>query len=382
MKYKGKKRAYSSSDVTDNCSTPVKKQHISVFKITNREQKEEENGKISDLSLISNDDTFLSTSEALNQLLSSEIPLPPDTEGDEETPPHTQEPVIQTETEMVTLPLKVLNDIFEKLTTIQEENKVLKETICTVQRKVDNIDTKIDMRASSSSTLTASPSEPFSNVNQRSSSPHINPPPTTNDKNLKHKVIPNWGKRFHFRRNQYRNADKNLKQAAIYSGFLEENQPYVPKKFRPKFWRDEYDFKLMEKNSLQEMETQKSRWLYYADVSTDKYKDVDAQIIRDLNKHPNPIERDYLLELWKKETSTAEHRAETMNERELVFMSELPKRDPYSGFVESARKGNHYKRNYYRTPTQFDSVDSAQTPPVRSSQTRNSFQFPDQRSSQ
>ena len=138
----------------------------------------------------------------------------------------------------------------------------------------------------------------------------------------------------------------------------------------------------MEKNSLQEMETQKSRWLYYADVSTDKYKDVDAQIIRDLNKHPNPIERDYLLELWKKETSTAEHRAETMNERELVFMSELPKRDPYSGFVESARKGNHYKRNYYRTPTQFDSVDSAQTPPVRSSQTRNSFQFPDQRSSQ
>ena len=100
------------------------------------------------------------------------------------------------------------------------------------------------------------------------------------------------------------------------------------------------------------MATQKERWLYYAELSSEKYKEVDKQMMDDIKKHRVPHERTYLTKLWQEEVQTSEHKAEKQNDRELDELSTLQASDPYSGYVQSATSESHpnggfYKRRYY-----------------------------------
>ena len=268
------------------------------------------------------------------------------------------------------VPNETLKEILSTMKSIRNENVQLRKTILSLESKVTAIQCKLEQTAPHSPRTDRRREKSVpSNHEDRQHNGHSNPTtqpvpsnhqdqhqrPTANlsDKNLKYKVIPNWGKRFHFRRSQYKDCDKNLKQAAIYSGFVDSSEPYIPKKYRPKFARDEYDFKLSEKNSIQEMRTQIDRWIYYADTHDQKYRDVDRQMYDDLKRHRVKEERDYLQKLWEKEVKNAEEKAEKLNEKECEYMCHLPETDSYSGYVKSATTQSHpnggfYKKTYYR----------------------------------
>ena len=171
---------------------------------------------------------------------------------------------------------------------------------------------------------------------------------------LKVKVVPNWGRRFAFRRREYKNMDKNLKRAQIYEQFLnEEGGVYIVKKSRPKFAKNIQDYKLAESLSIHEMRTQVERWKVYAGESKHKFEDVDNQLYNLITKHNVVGERDVLLNKWSEEVRSAENKAQVMNQKELEFIYNLPNTDPYSGFIASAsdhRPNNRgfYKKDFYR----------------------------------
>ena len=254
--------------------------------------------------------------------------------------------------QMVSVPLQILTEILDEVKSIKQENKDLKQAMVDLKLEVRNIGSKRD--PPNTTRTTGHATNQGTSANTQRQTPQAQPNSgNINIQHLKEKIVPNWGKKYHYRRNQYRNCDKNLKQAAVFSGFLDNENKYIPKKYRPKFSRDEYDYKLSEKNSIQEMTTQKERWKYYADLSKNNVQSVDQQVNHAISQHPIKQERDILTKKWKDEVATAEKKAEDLNVKELKHMCDLPTSDPYSGFVAASREpqqnGGFYKRNYYRS---------------------------------
>ena len=317
----------------------AKKPHISVLNINLRSpnNKEAEDLNLSNVSDISNSNTsFSSTVSALINM--GDI--------DPESNPNPEP-----SNNIIPVQHSTLLEILNKLNTIQAENRDLKKTVKTLEDKIDNYHKLVIDTPDSQGSQSAQNDRRFVKAKRSIPSSSNDSHPIIDDKELKLKV-PNWGKRFHQRRNQYRNCDKNLKHAAIYSDFLDAPQPYIPKKYRPKFSRDEFDFRLGEKNSIHEMKTQKERYLYFAECSDHKYKEIDKQMELDINSVVNPRYRERLSNLWKQEVSVAEEKAEKLNEKELDFLGKLPETDPYNGFVQAAtnsrnHNGGFYKRNFY-----------------------------------
>ena len=351
-----KRRAESTPELV----TDPKRPHVSIIRINSDVPDELLNtstgvmtlGADLDLSNISNDSIF-NTQDAMAAIQNTAPPV-----------------------DMVRVPRDMLKEILDHVQSLKTEVTMLKDLVTTLDTKVTSYQQKAPVTQLPSSNQTRQP--PVS-TSHTTSSQHSTPAAGTSnniptvrsgrsDPNLKLKVIPDWGKRFHLRRDYYRSHDKNLKQAAIYSGFLEGPEPYIPKKYRPKFARDEYDYKLSEQISIQEMRTQVDKWVYYADLSHQKYTDLDEQILQDLKKHRVVHERDCLINLWKTEVTTAEQKGESLNDKELDFMCKLPETDSYSGYVQSVthtsrRQGGFYKKRYYSRNSRNSNWNRSQRDP-------------------
>ena len=128
--------------------------------------------------------------------------------------------------------------------------------------------------------------------------------------------------------------------------------PYIPKKHRPRFARDPFDYRIAEENSIQQMKTQVKKWTHYADISRNKCNTVDHQVYDLLNQHPVQHEKEALIRRWGVEVKAAEEKAVAKNLRELDSYINLTTTDPYTGYVAAAmtpraNNGGFYKRNYY-----------------------------------
>lgn len=266
----------------------------------------------------------------------------------------------------ISVPHSTLKEILNQLKYIKAENAELRKNVVSLESKIDTLNTKLICQ---NDEVPNNP-EPSNSATgrklikaKRSILPQNPVAPTqVSDTELKSKVN-NWGKRFHQRRNNYRNCDKNLKHAAIYSEFLEGQKPYIPKKFRPRFARDKFDFNLAERNSIHEMQIQKERYLYFAELADQKFRQIDEQMISEINGLNDRVVSDRLKKLWDKEVKIAEEKTDRLNEKELEFLSKLPETDPYDGYVEEAVNGRHhnggfYKRNYYRNAPRSSNAPS------------------------
>ena len=172
---------------------------------------------------------------------------------------------------------------------------------------------------------------------------------------LKRNVLPSWGSKFNYRRREYKNFNKNQREAEIYKSFLSSAQgQYIPKKYRPKFARDMVDYKLAEADSVQLMHTQCKRWERYAKTSFDKCMDVDNQVYHLIDNHPVSEEKAILLKLWDDEVRAAQAKSTAMNDKEIAFLLNLPTSDPYSGFLENvaSQERGFYKKQYYNNRNQ------------------------------
>ena len=284
------------------------------------------------------------------------------------------------------VPTSELSEILTLVRQLTSDNLVLKQQLQEVNFKFDNY---IQSTAQVTTQSTAhSPASLFiPNSESAAVGAPINQPKPANLDQLKIKVVPNWGRRFGFRRREYKNMDKNFKRSQIYEQFLnEEGGLYIVKRSRPKFAKNAQDYKLAESLSEHEMKIQSDRWNAYAEESRHKFLDVDNQIYNLINKHSVPSERELLLSKWAEEVKIAENKAQVMNQKELAFMINLPSTDPYSGFVASAadhRPNNRgfYKKDYYRgrkpqdshaeyrnryTPQQTPARSTPQQTPARS----------------
>ena len=257
----------------------------------------------------------------------------------------------------VSVPSNILENILTQLQDMKNDNVFLKEKLLTVEAKLSDMKTEMTNKttckckgpipSNSTSNSNTSENRSFSSVTTTNLTPDLN--------TLKQTVIPNWGRRFNYRRKQFKNMDKNYKRAEIYQNFLSsESGLYIVKRSRPKFASDLKDYKLAEQLSIQEMKVQAERWSGYAENSKKNVASVDQQVKDLISSHPVEEQRETLKKQWEKEVTQSENKAMEMNTNELEFMVNMPESDPYEGYVESVgnqRFNNRgfYKRDFYRS---------------------------------
>ena len=270
----------------------------------------------------------------------------------------------------VAVPVRILEGILSSLSDIKKDNADLRNNFNKIlddneylKIKLDELTTETRLnkcmckdinKTNSYANRTQSASSTNENVDTSTRTTNTSGA-TTDTMNLKQQVVPNWGRKFNFRRKQFKNYDKNRKRADIYRKFINEESTdglYIVKSLRPKFASDMRDYKLAEQLSIQSMKTQASRWEGYADQAKINIQSVDKQVSDLIKMHSNEAEKSVLEKKWENETKQAEEKAMVMNDNELEFMRNMPISDPYTGYVESVSEprpnnGGFYKRHYY-----------------------------------
>ena len=270
----------------------------------------------------------------------------------------------------VAVPVRILEGILSSLSDIKKDNADLRNNVNKLlddnqylKIKLDDLTTETRLnkcmckdinKTNSYANKTQSASSTNENVHTSTRTTNTSGA-TTDTMNLKQQVVPNWGRKFNFRRKQFKNYDKNRKRADIYRKFINEESTdglYIVKSLRPKFASDMRDYKLAEQLSIQSMKTQASRWEGYADQAKINIQSVDKQVSDLIKMHSNEAEKSVLEKKWENETKQAEEKAMVMNDNELEFMRNMPISDPYNGYVESVSEqrpnnGGFYKRHYY-----------------------------------
>ena len=246
---------------------------------------------------------------------------------------------------MISVPSSMLEDILAQLKQLNSTNNQLVKTVQELGTEVKQLKANRYQPPPAHSNVQTQP------VHRRSNNHN------SRDKilNLKQKVLPDWGSRFSERRKEFKAADKNIRQAEIYTEFLKgdgDGIPFIVKKFRPTFARDAHDYALAESDSIHKMQTQCKRWARYAELARGRYTAVDAEVNFTISKHPVQSERDLLLKTWKEEVKVHEEKAYAMNESELEFMINMRVTDPYTGYRAAATtqrpdNSGFYKKNFY-----------------------------------
>ena len=251
----------------------------------------------------------------------------------------------------VSVPVNVLNSILISLESLKNDNKDLKITVAEIKSELKN--NRCTCKTSDESYSSRASSD-VSNATNNIISSQIPLPKAKDIKDLKLELVPDWGRKFNYRRKQFKNLDKNLRRAEIYKNFLSDpDNIYIVKRSRPKFASDIRDFRLAEKLSIEEMQVQIKRWEGYAEQSRKNIDSVDLQVYNLVGKHEIEEERGKLTRQWGSEVRTAETKAAELNINELQFMIDLPNTDPYKGFVDSVKEHRPqnrgwYKRDYYK----------------------------------
>lgn len=380
------KRNLSTSSDGNDCS---KKLHTNVNEEENLDQASANSSDTPDLVTGGTDDPSTHKPELLNEQLSQSenntqmdslvyeedtstqqalLDIEPDTSLYEDAIHNLDslQPLGPDRSQKIEVPLNMLDEILKRLNDLKEDNKGFKEEIKTLREdnvylkiKLDGLTTEIRSKTCDCTNSSGSTSVPPVSVNNRDTGHSSNAPvinrPTLDPNSLKQQVVPNWGRKFNYRRKQYKNYDKNKKRAELYRQFIDEESPtglYIVKSLRPKFASDLRDYKIAEQLSINSMETQAKRWEGYADQAKNNIKSVDRQVSDLIKLHNIEEEKSMLLTKWESEIKNAEEKANNMNDSELEFMKNMPQTDPYSGYVESvseSRPNNRgfYKRHYY-----------------------------------
>ena len=279
---------------------------------------------------------------------------------------NTQEALLEIQNDsptLVTVPATFLNEILQSLKDLKAEITVIHD----LKSELANIrnDVKSGCKCKANSTANHSDNNnAYTGTRPKTNNSVANQHYETQVRGdlgqLKVNLVPDWGRKFHYRRRQYKNMDKNLRRSEIYKNFLNDrNGVYIVKRSRPKFASDFRDYKIAENLSIKEMEVQIKRWEGYADQSRKNIDSVDLQVYNAINKHRIEDECRKLTQQWNKETKAAENKAAELNINELQFMLDLPTSDPYEGFKESVnneRPNNRgwYKKDYYRNKSRHN----------------------------
>lgn len=157
---------------------------------------------------------------------------------------------------------------------------------------------------------------------------------------LKRKVVPQWGKKYFYRTKEWGRGYENSARKTILYNQAESQPPYIPPKFRKLHARDQAHFKILENQSLNEMQTYRDECDYNAKVAKHNYMKVDDEVVQQINRHKNLPEKNKLLALWKRETEAGQEHCILRFRKSAAWLESLPTSKPYYGFNPSGNRNN------------------------------------------
>ena len=173
---------------------------------------------------------------------------------------------------------------------------------------------------------------------------------------LKRKVVPQWGKRYFYRTKEWGRGYVNSVKKTILYNQAESQPPYIPPKFRKTYARDQAHFKILEKQSLNDMRTARDECEYNSRVAKDNYLKADKEVVEQIKRHQNPAEKTTLLDLWKQETKAGQEHAKLRFSKSAAWLESLPTSKPYYGYRPSDNGANQRSNQYNnvaRTPNLY-----------------------------
>lgn len=162
---------------------------------------------------------------------------------------------------------------------------------------------------------------------------------TPND--LKAKIEKEWGKTFHQRRVQYKREFLNNEKVKILEKDLNMKPIFLRRKYRPPYAKNEKHHKILENKSIQMVKADIEELKMYANEARERYIKCDEEMEELITyAYPNETERDQMLQLWEDEVTKSQPISRNLCFRNIQFLSNLHKTDPYKGYSSTNNSGD------------------------------------------
>ena len=186
---------------------------------------------------------------------------------------------------------------------------------------------------------------------------------------LKHKVVPQWGRKYFYRTKEWgRGLANSLKRQALEEQ-LQRQPPYIPPKFRQYHARNEAHYKIIEKKSLNNMQATRDEYQLNMEGAKQNFARVDQEVSEQISRHPDRAERDFLSTLWKQETEAGQIRSTQRTQRTWNWLADLPTEKPYYGYNSckpemrpQRQSENNSEQTNYNYNRQHNNVERSDVP--------------------
>ena len=170
----------------------------------------------------------------------------------------------------------------------------------------------------------------------------------TPDSNLAN--IPGWGGLFHKRRVQYRRQYLNREKANILQEDLERNPLHLRKKYRPPPAHNANHHKILERKSIETVKADIDELRFYEAEASENCHNIDLLIEDKIKEISDPTMRETMRVKWSEEVSASMPKSEAMCHRNLNFLSNLYKFDPYHGYTGNQNIDSNFQRGPRQRP--------------------------------
>ena len=159
------------------------------------------------------------------------------------------------------------------------------------------------------------------------------------------KYLPMWRKNHYYRRKEYKRHYHSKEKIKIIQEHI--SQKYIPSRYRPRQTHTKSEYNLEENYSYTRMKHEIEKFQFHSDTARGNFECTDQEMLERIDAIAmiDDSERDKMKELWLTEVSNAVEKAHELCEYNLIYLRNLPKKEPYLGYIGITSTQNTQSRN-------------------------------------
>lgn len=168
------------------------------------------------------------------------------------------------------------------------------------------------------------------------------------------KYLPMWRKKHFYRRSEYKRHYMSKEKSKVIQDHI--SKKYIPCRFRPRQTHSKDEYILEENHSYATMRHEMNKCTYHSENARKNFEATDQEILETINGITLMDDeiKSKLKELWILEVTNAVEKAHELCEYNLIYLRNLPQKEPYVGFKgisanDQNRKINKNNRHSYNT---------------------------------
>ena len=158
---------------------------------------------------------------------------------------------------------------------------------------------------------------------------------TTNNNVEQHidKHLPMWRKNHYYRRSEYKRHYMSKEKIKVIQEHI--SQKYIPRRFRPRQTHTKSEYNLEEKHSVSTMKHEIEKFQFHSDTARGNFESTDQDMFDRIDIIPDlsDFDKNKMKEMWVTEVSNAVNKAHELCEYNLIYLRNLPTKEPYTGFT-------------------------------------------------